>query len=421
MNYTLVAENTTKRHLRVELRATLTVDRPELCFYEEDLVATSRLHSLMVHDKRGKEIEVRRIRHGAWKLEATKGTVVCITYVLHAFVMSPTETYVSADTWIINPKSSLMSLEGLKESRPTITLSSSDSSIKFVSQQEIQSDLEGYTSSFESMHEMYHTSIMGGTDIREYMIKEVKVGVKGEIGSLDMAKICKSIEERFKRNELDAKVSILIYIVPGHIEKRALEYGEEHGLCNSFMIIPTSERLEMELMEKLIYSIYSHVYSRISLAKETQIVPWFVQGFSHWNTIQQMKQIWSKEEYRLRVERCYIRTFSLERELKETVLDSGYNHTSTLSRDAGAVLCHQLSILFKETGIQCDQMENESNKTKITDEIGSSYPGDLVWLWSLSLYSKDLSGWLEVCKQYIALDGWKLECPKRGPVKVTYV
>ena len=121
-------------------------------FYNEDPVFTSRLHSLIVHDKKGKQLEVRRIRHGAWKIESSKGTVVCITYVLHVFVMSPTETYVSGDTWIINPKSSLMTLEGLKDINPTITLSSTYTDVSFVSQKEIQSDIEGYTVSFESIH-----------------------------------------------------------------------------------------------------------------------------------------------------------------------------------------------------------------------------------------------------------------------------
>ncbi len=32
MNYTLVAENTTKRYVRVELRAILAIDHHELCF-----------------------------------------------------------------------------------------------------------------------------------------------------------------------------------------------------------------------------------------------------------------------------------------------------------------------------------------------------------------------------------------------------
>jgi hypothetical protein len=416
MNYTLVAENTTKRHLRVEVRATVTIDHPELYFYEEDPVATSRLHSLSVHDKRGKEIEIKRIRHGAWKLEAIKGTNVCITYVLHAFVMSPTETYVSADTWIVNPKSSLMSVEGLKDSHPTITLSSSDTNFIFASKKEIQSDLEGYAASFNTMDEMYRTTIMGGTYMNTYTMKEVKINLKGEIGSVDISTLCKTLEKRFEANKLDSKISILLYIVPGHIEKRALVYGEEHGLYNSFMIIPTSDILEKELMEKIIYSIEYHYYANISLSIEKKMVPWFVEGFSQWNTIQQMKSIWTKEEYRLRVERCYIRTFSLDRELKETVIDSGHNKTSTLSRDAGSVLCHQLSILFKGQDLQWEPFNNS-----MTETIGSCYSGDLKWLWSLSLYAKDLSGWLEVCKRYVRMDGWKLECPKRGPVKVIYI
>ena len=281
---------------------------------------------------------------------------------------------------------------------------------------------------------------MGGTNIETYTLvsgRECEIGnscqltedirdkskitFKGEIGLLDLKHICKSIEERFDEKELDENISIVVYIVPGHIEKRALEYGEQHGLRNSYIVIPTSSNLEIELREKIIYSIYYHLYSKISLSKEGMVLPWFVHGFSHWNTIQQMKSVWSKEEYRLRVERCYIRTFSLDRELKETILDSGYNQTSTLSRDAGAVLCHQLSILFKERGKKWEYMMDTVCKNSIIDAIESCYSGDLVWLWSLSLYSSDLSGWLEVCKRYISIDGWKLECPKRGPVKVTYV
>jgi hypothetical protein len=420
MNYTLLAENTTKRHLRVELRATLALNNPELCFYEEDHVSTSRLHSLIVHDKRGKELEIRRIRHGAWRITAQKGTFVCISYLLHAFVMAPTETYVSRDTWIINPKSSLMTLEGMKETSPIVTLSSTDINVTFASQKEVQSDIEGYTLSFESTDEMYHTLIMGGSGISTYNLKNTKITIKGDIESLDLEKLYQSIESQFDGNELDTNASILVYIVPGHIEKRALEYGEQHVLNNTFIILPTSDRLEIELKEKIIYSIYYHMYSRISLYKEGRIVPWFVEGFSNWNAIQKMKSIWTKEEYRLRVERCYIRTFSLDRELRETVLDSGYNKTSTLSRDAGSVLCHQLSILCKEKENKRGPMIDIESKHSITESIGSYYSGDLIWLWSLSLYSSDLSGWLEVCKQYILIDGWTLECPKRGPIKVIY-
>ena len=426
MSYTLLAENTTKRYLRVELRTTLALDNPEICFYDEDPVSTSRLHSLIVHDKRGKELEFRRIRHGAWRITASKGTVVCISYVLHAFVMSPTETYVSGDTWIINPKSSLMILEGLKDTSPTLTLSSTDTNITFVSKKEIQSDIEGYTVSFESMNEMYQTWIMGGSGISTHTLKKLtesqgsKVYIKGDTGSLDLEKICQSISIHFNGDELKLDTSIFVYIVPGHIEKRALEYGEQHGLHNSFIVIPTSDHLETELREKIMYSILYNMFSIASLHLEGIIVPWFVEGFSHWSMMQGMKDIWTKEEYRLRVERCYIRTFSLDRELKETVLDSGYNKTSTHSRDAGSVLCHQLSILCKEKGTRWENITEIENKGTIMDTISSCYSGDLVWLWSLSLESSDLSGWLEVSKRYIALDGWKLECPKRGPVKVLY-
>jgi hypothetical protein len=423
MNYTLVAENTTKRHLRVELRTCLLLNNPHLWFYKEDRTATSRLHSIKVHDKRGKEIEIRRVRHGAWMIHAQKGTIVCINYILHAFAVSPTETYVSRDTWIINPKSSLMTIEGIDNIEPIVTLSSPSDTI-FISQKKIQSDIEGFVVLYKSMEELYDTPILGGTGIKLHSIGSSNIVVKGEIDTIDITQICNMLMDIIEPKVLEQVITIIIYLTPGHIEKRALEYGEVHGSCTSFIILPTSKQIDYEIREKIIYSLYYHYYLKLSLSIEGILVPWFVEGFSYWNMIQKMKSIWSKEEYRLRIERCYIRTFSLEREINETVIDSGYNDTSSLSQDAGSVLCHQLNILFRLKDIQWDSVIstdiNAVSSNKITNMIETYYSGDLIWLWSISLHTKHLLGWLDVCKKYITIDNWILESPKRGPLKILY-
>jgi hypothetical protein len=418
MNYTLLAENTTKRYLRVELRAALPTNNPRLYFYREDKVATSRLHSLAVHDKKGKELDIRRVSHGVWMIQSQKDTNVCISYVLHTFVMSPRETYVSADTWIINPKTSLITIEGMESSALSITLSSSENT--FVSQKDITTDIEGLTLSYNTIEELYDTPLLGGKEFSVFSIGSSRLAIKGQTCVLDIGNICKKIEDLVDPEILNESNFLLMYLVSGHIDKKGLEYGEEHGIHSSVIIIPTTENLENEVKEKIIYSLHVHYYSKLSLSIEGILVPWFVKGFSYWNMIEKMKSEWTKEEYRLRVEQCYIRTFSLERELNETVTDSGYNEESTLSRDAGAVLLHQLNILFQIKGIKRNLTSESRTSDKLTHWIESNYSGDLTWLWSLSLHSKELGGWLNTSKKYISREGWRLECPKRGPVKVLY-
>ncbi len=419
MNYTLIAENTTKRHLRVEIRLSLTVDNPEWFFIEENPVFTSRLYSLVGHDKRNKEICIERIRNGAWKILALKGTNICITYVLHSFVMSPEETYLSGDTWIINPKSALMVLSGLQAIRPTITLSASD--MAFYCDKEIRHDIDGTTVAFDSFDEMWDYPMMGGLQILEFCIHKYRVVVKGEVDLIkaDIETICKTIETQL--TDLYHKGTIMLYIVPGHIEKRALEYGEHQRKSSCFGVIPTGPSLETELKEKIIYSIYQIELQQESIEYKGRC-EWFLQGFAYERMIQTMKTWWSKEEYRLRVERCFIRTFSMERSLLESMIDAGYHKSSTYARDAGTVLCFLLRILFTQKGYNWSwtSSQDKMSLSFLLNEIETNYQNDLRWLWSLSLHTKETTGWLEVCKTYLPLVGFVIEVPKRGPIKVLY-
>jgi predicted metalloprotease with PDZ domain len=211
MNYTILEEDCSKRLFRVELRVSPSQDNPELFFYQEQPLYTSRLCSIQVHDAKGNEVQYSRIRNYGWRIHCPKDKLICISYLLHCFVMSPEECYISEETWVINPKSLCLLITGWELNSPSLNISSANWNMIY-SGMGFEHGIDGLTATFATFDHLFQYPMLLGKDIVTKKIDQCSIVVKGEIVEPMITQIVEPLLSCMKDNI--PLSTLIMYIVP---------------------------------------------------------------------------------------------------------------------------------------------------------------------------------------------------------------
>ena len=426
MNYTIYSHNSASRLLQIDYRFKTNSSISLISFYNKNPLFTSRLTSITAHDSKGKELELNRSSPYEWTLVSTNKCNVCISYIIHAFFMDPKETYSSGDTWIINPQSCFMHAKDINDPCDLIFILP-DENFKISSNKDYIDDIEGKIFNFENYNKMLEYPIMIGLNTITLISDKLYITthIKGLLSDNEKEQIqntINNIEQWILETDISISipVTILLYIVPKEIETKGLNYGISSYESSTLIISPSeNKQLQNDLIESIIKHTLPYNYDDNML--------FFREGFNRLKYMKYYKTILSTEDYRLKLEKSYIRTFCLKQEINENILDSSIsnltrnsNLLTTYPIDKGFVICQMIDILLsrKNENILHHLHHLNSKDNLNISTINNIFKENIDWFWNLAIHSKQNDGFLSICKSLILDLNYNLEQPKKGPVKL---
>ena len=328
MNYTLIPISTSERLLNIKTKwkltpnSTVEIKCPTWIssrYKQEDY--ESAIRQLVIMNKRSFLLEYEKVEANIWKVQVPSDGFIFINYTIHAFWMSPWNSYMSGDTWLIQPGSICLYCEELLNKPCSITLSVPET-FTISSCKDVVNDIEGRVVSFDSYHEMVNNPILAGNDL---VISDKKVVWKGQSEYITK-ELISQFDDLLEKSQILLKHHYMIYVIGKNSSMRAITLGTSSHLSNSISIVQEQENQQLFLHELLIecskayYTKKNIEFTDYTKAYYNKNI--FIQeGIRLYLGLCTLKNILPREYYRTKLEQYLLRNFSTKHLIKQTILN----------------------------------------------------------------------------------------------------
>jgi hypothetical protein len=428
MNYTFIPISSTERLLNIKTKWSLTpnsiveIKCPTWIpsrYKQEDY--ESAIRQLDIMNKRSFLLEYEKIKANTWKVKVPSDGIILISYTIHAFWMSPWNSYISGDTWLIQPGSICLYCQELLNEPCSITLNVPET-FTISSYKEVVNDIEGRYIKFESYHEMINNPILAGNDL---IISDKNVVWKGQSDYITK-ELISQFDELLEKSEILHDHHYMIYVIGKNSSMRALTLGTSSHSSNSISIIQEQESQQNFLYELLIESSKAY-YSTKSLYLTDYTNPYynkymFIQeGLRLYLGLCTLKDILPKEYYRTKLEQYLLRNFSTKHLhiIPQTILNDSidiWKHGE--ARDKGFLIWYILHTYIKDDNIKLisKNIEYHFNLEKIINDFVDPDVGTILLKTILTTTTQELLyKWLELS---LSKDNFSIVRNDKGLIKL---
>jgi hypothetical protein len=332
MNFSISCKDSASRLLSVDARGKITPGKVEF-----RIRSPSGVTSFGAYDKRGFSLDWKRISEDCWEVVTVDG-FINLSYTLHCYIMSPKESYVSDDTWIINPFTTFFESEATKTVEHIVVVNCEKS---IYCNNPVEEDIEGKLIRFKTFDELKESFICCG-EVRSIVKPECDLVIllKGDISD-------KSVESLDKK--LDAltpyvqrQLSFFVFVVPKDIEQRALEFGVN---SSGLIIVQNSNAHGSNFETELYYSISRAIVASNFSVEEPRAL--FIKtGYSAYISY---KCLDSELKNVKLLEQFLLRTFSVKHSVVDNLLDASARSPDYIARDRGFVFFLLLDLLGSQS------------------------------------------------------------------------
>jgi hypothetical protein len=343
MNFSISCKDSASRLLSVDARGKIQPGKVEF-----RIRSPSGVTSFGAYDKRGFSLDWKRISEDCWEVVTVDG-FINLSYTLHCYIMSPKESYVSDDTWIINPSTTFFESEATKTVEHIVVVNCEKA---IYCNKPVEEDIEGKLIRFKTFDELKESFICCG-EVRSIVKPDrdssrgapldrgdLVILLKGDISD-------KSVESLDKR--LDAltpyvqrQLSFFVFVVPKDIEQRALEFGVN---SSGLIIVQNSNAHGSNFDTELYYSISRAIVASNFSVEEPRAL--FIKtGYSAYISY---KCLDSELKNVKLLEQFLLRTFSVKHSVVDNLLDASARSPDYIARDRGFVVFLLLDLLGSQS------------------------------------------------------------------------